>query len=78
MLHKPSDGQQVFEVSIYNREVRSLVKENQSHSLFDDHWADSHKHDVCACDESEARRLVASRYPPDDGFGIEAVTITAL
>ena len=77
MLHKPSTGQQVYEASIYNKEVRSLVKENQRHALFDDHWADCQRHDVCACDEGEARRLIAERFPSADGFVIEAVTVSA-
>ncbi|MEK9754436.1 MAG: hypothetical protein VW338_14680 [Rhodospirillaceae bacterium] len=76
MLHKPSDGENVYEISIYNKEVRSLVKENQSHKLFDDHWADSQLHDVVATDEEEARRMVDERYPESDGFVIEALTIT--
>jgi hypothetical protein len=76
MLHKPSDGENVYEISIYDKEVRSLVKENQSHKLFDDHWADSQLHDVVATDEEEARRMVDERYPESDGFVIKAVTIT--
>ena len=60
MLHKPCDGEQVYEVSLYNKDVRSLVKENQRHDVFEDHWADSQKHDVVACDEAEARRMVAA------------------
>ncbi len=77
MLHKPCDGEQVYEVSLYNKDVRSLVKENQSHDVFEDHWADSQKHDVVACDEAEARRMVAERFNPDDGFVIEGVVLTA-
>lgn len=78
MLHKPCDGEQVYEVSLYNKIVRSLVKENRSHDLFEDHWADSQKHDVVACDEAEARRMVARRFKSDDGFVIEGVVLTAL
>ncbi len=78
MLHKPLDGEFVYEVSVYNKDVRSLVKENQSHTEFDDHWADSQRHDVVATGEDEARRLVDERYPESDGFVIEAVTQTDL
>ena len=78
MLHKPCDGEQVYEVSLYNKDVRSLVKENQRHDVYEDHWADSQKHDVIACDESEARRMVAERFKPDDGFVIEGVVLTAI
>jgi hypothetical protein len=70
-------GQRVFEVSIYNKEVRSQVRENQSHLYFDDQWADVRVRDVVARDEAEARRLIAEHFPPDDGFVITAVILTA-
>ncbi len=67
---------QVYLVKLYNKVVRALVKENQSHSLFEDHWADVHTHDVVAATEDEARRKIAQRFPPDDGFVIEQVMPT--
>lgn len=76
MLRQPTEGHQVYEVSIYNRDVRRLVKENQSHRFFDDHWADTQLHDVLARDEGEARALIELRFPPDDGFVVENVTET--
>ena len=78
MLQAPIQGQHVYEVSIYNREVRSLVKQNQSHLFFDDQWADKHIHDVVALDEDHARLLIAERFPPDDGFIIEDVVQSAI
>jgi hypothetical protein len=78
MLQLPTAGQQVYEVSIYNKEVRSLVKENQSHLFFDDQWADVHVHDVMALDEDHARQLIAERFPPEDGFVIEGVSPTRI
>jgi hypothetical protein len=76
MLQLPTAGNHVYEVSIYNREVRSLVKENQSHLFFDDQWADIQVRDVMARDEDHARTLIAERFPPDDGFVIEGVIPT--
>jgi len=64
---------QVYLVKFYNKVVRALVKENQSHSFFEDHWADVHTQDVTATDEAEARKKIAKRFPPEDGFVIEAV-----
>ncbi len=78
MLRQPTEGHQVYEVAIYNQEVRALVKQNQSHRFFDDHWADVQLHDVLARDEGEARALIARRFPPDDGFVVEKVCETRL
>ena len=78
MLYKPCQGEQVYEISLYNRVVRSLVKENQSHELYNDHWADSQKHDVVARDEIEAMRMISERFDTDDGFVIEGVKVTTL
>ena len=71
MLQMPNNGRKAFEVALYNKEVRAMVKENQSHSYFDDYWADVQKRDVVARDEAEARLLIAERFPPEDGFVIE-------
>jgi len=73
MLHLPDTGHKVFEVAIYNKEVRALVNKNQSHSYFDDQWAKVQVRDVVARDEGEARTLIAQRFPPRDGFVIQGV-----
>ena len=77
MRHPTRDGDKVYEVAIYNKDVRSLVKQNQSHKLFDDSWADAQVHDVVARTEGEAREAIADRFPPGDGFVIERVVKTA-
>ena len=76
MLPQPMAGQAIFEVCIYNKDVRALVKENQSHTFYDDHWADTQVHDIMAHDEGEARALIERRFPPEDGFVIEALTVS--
>jgi len=73
MLQHPVNGQQVFEIAIYNKDVRALVKENQSHTLFDDLWADLQLHDVTASSERAARSMISKRFPAEDGFIIEHV-----
>ncbi len=78
MLQTPCNGHKVFEIAVYNQEVRTLVKANQSHSFYDDNWADTHLHDVLAKDEVEARELIENRFPADDGFVVESVNQTAL
>jgi len=78
MLQVPTAGTQIFEVSIYNKEVRSLVKENRSHLFYDDQWADVRVHDVLAEDEDQARALTVERFPPDDGFVIDTIVPTSM
>ena len=65
---------QVYLVTFYNKVVRALVKDNLSHSFYEDHWADIHTQDVDAGSENEARTKLAKRFPPEDGFVIESVT----
>ena len=77
MLQDPMDGERVFEVSIYNKLVRSLVKENRSHDVFDDHWADLRIQNLIAQDEYDARRMICERFPECDGFVIETVKLTS-
>ena len=78
MLQNPMDGERVFEVSIYNKLVRALVKENQSHDVFDDHWADLRIQNLIAKDEYEARRMFCERFPESDGFVIETVKLASI
>jgi len=78
MLQVPTAGTQIFEVTIYNKEVRSLVKENQSHLFYDDQWADVRVHDVLAENEDQARALIAEHFPPDDGFVIGTIVPTSM
>jgi hypothetical protein len=73
MLRQPFGDQTVFEVTLYNREVRALVKDNQSHLLFEDFWADAQTRDVVAGSEQEARSVIESRFPEDAGFVIQDV-----
>lgn len=78
MLQAPCNGDKVFEIAIYNQEVRTLVKENQSHMFFDDHWADIKLQDVLAPDEIQAREMIEHRYPSNDGFVVESINVTSL
>jgi hypothetical protein len=73
MLQIPESGHQVFEVRIYNKEVRAMVKENQHHHFFDDQWADVHVRNVTARDEAEAISIISKRFLREDGFMIELV-----
>jgi hypothetical protein len=76
MLHLPNSGHRVFEVALYNKEVRRLVARRQRHSFFEDLWAEQQRRNVVARDEVEARRLISERFPPEEGFVIEGVFVT--
>lgn len=73
MLPMSEPYRRPFEAAIYNREVRIAVKNNLSHAIFGDHWADRQLHDVLAYDENEARTLIAERFPAEQGFVIEGL-----
>jgi hypothetical protein len=73
MLHHPRDGHHAFEVTLYNKDVRALVKDNKAHRFFEDRWADETLQNVVARDEAEARRLIAERYPPEAGFVVQSL-----
>lgn len=76
-LDCPRPGSSPFEVRLYNKEVRALIKQNRQHEHFDERWADLNAQVVQAQDAAEARRLAARRYPPDQGFVIFSVTAVA-
>lgn len=75
MLHHGANGQTVYEITLYNEEVRSAIKDNRSHAFFSDHWAEFKVRGVLAQDEREAQRLVAERYPPADGFVVQELAV---
>ena len=75
MLQPSKNGTNTYEVSIYNRDVRAAVKGNESHIFYGDQWADLQFQDVQAQSETEARKLISRRYPPDQGFVIEELTV---
>ena len=50
--------QTVFQVELHNQAVRECVKENRSHEIFDDRWADVQTHEVAAKDEYKALAMI--------------------
>jgi len=77
MLRHSSSDKIAFEVFLYNRDVRAAVKENRSHDLFGDHWADVQVQDVMAESEDQAKRLISNRYPPEQGFVVQQLSVVA-
>lgn len=74
-LYCPRPGHSNFEVTLHNRDVRSLLKDNGHHSLYADLWADDQRTIVEARDAGEAHAIAARRYPPEMGFVISRVTM---
>ena len=75
MLQPITNGSNAYEVSIYNRDVRAAVKDNESHVLYGDQWADLQFQDVHAESEKEALKLILRRYPPENGFVIQDLNL---
>lgn len=73
MLQRATNGRKSYEVTLYNRDVRVAMKDNVSHLIYDDRWADTQTQDVLACDEVEALTLINMRYPPDKGFVVQNI-----
>ena len=76
MLQLPDNGNQLFEVRIYNKKVRALVKQNQHHHFFDDQWADVHFKNVTASDEATAISMISKNFLKEDGFVFELISQT--
>jgi len=73
MLHLPNDGYKIYEVALYNEQVRALVDKKRQHDYFSKHWANIQVRDVVARDEAEARTLIAERFPVEDGFIVKGI-----
>jgi hypothetical protein len=76
-LYCPRPGFHNFEVRLYNRDVRALLKDNRAHQLLCEQWADDHVQVVEARDAGEARSIAARQFPPEKGFVISAVASIA-
>lgn len=74
MLHLPTNGYKIFQVQLYNEQVRMMAKLRQRHIFFDRSWANAQMRDVVARNEAEAWSLISERFPPEDGFVIESIT----
>jgi hypothetical protein len=74
MLNLPNNGYKIFQVQLYNKQVREMVRRRKRHSFFDRLWARPQVRDVVARDEAEARALITERFPPEDGFVVERIS----
>ena len=74
MLQHPTAIRKAFEVTIYNKHVRIAIKNNQSHDIYNDRWADPQNQNVMASDEIQAMHLINLRYPKQDGFVVQKLS----
>ena len=75
MFAVATGNQKTFEVGIYNKDVRTCVKENVRHLDFGDEWADVHYQNVVADTEAEALTMITDRYPPEKGFVVTSLAV---
>ena len=58
----------IFEVGVYNREVRQLVEIGASHPMYNDSWADLSWIEIRADDLESAKRRARVKFPEAQGF----------
>jgi len=63
----------LFEITIYNKEVREKVEADEHHSRFRDSWADFQYIEISATDEEDARARIEEMHPSVQGFVIDDV-----
>lgn len=72
-LNVPRDGCSKFSVAVYNAAVREAVKQNRTHHVYDDKWAERRHLEVVADTPEEARKRVVEQHPASEGFVVEDV-----
>lgn len=64
----------IYEVVMYNTEVRAAVDFAESHPRYDDGWADSRYIELPAKNVKSVIKKIRSKYPRRRGFKITAIT----
>ena len=67
----------MFEITIYNKEVREKVEAGEHHSRFADSWADFQYIEIEAANEKQARARVEEIHPSVQGFVIDDIRKTS-
>ncbi|WP_428246408.1 hypothetical protein [Ferrovibrio sp.] len=71
----PAPDDKVFNVAVFNQEVRRAHMMGQKHRNLDDKWAEINHEEVSAANEDAVRKKMLRKYPPERGFVIESVTL---
>lgn len=64
----------IYEVVMYNTEVRAAVDFDEPHPRYDDGWADSRYIELPAKNIKSVIKKIRSKYPRKRGFKITAIT----
>ena len=64
----------LFEVVMFNTEVREMIENEQHHPRWDDGWADNRYIELPALNVRSVIKKIRSRFPRGRGFKILAVT----
>ena len=65
----------MYEVTIYNKQVRDKVADGEHHAQFTDDWADFRYVEILAMNEDQARARMKERHPPEKGFVIDNIVL---
>jgi hypothetical protein len=65
----------LFEVTIYNKEVREKVEVGEHHSRFNDSWADFQYIPIRGNNEDQARARIEEMHPNNQGFVIDDISM---
>ena len=63
----------MFEITIYNKEVREKVEAGERHRRFPDTWADFQYIEIAADNEEQVRAKVEVMHPGVQGFVIDDI-----
>ncbi len=63
----------MFEITIYNKEVREKVEAGEHHRRFPDKWADFQYIEIAADNEEQVRSQVEVMHPGVQGFVIDDI-----
>ncbi len=67
-------GFTVYEVAIVNQEVCDAVSEGRRHPNLSDSWAEVNYFEIKAMSKEDARKRMANRYPPSQGYVIKDIS----
>lgn len=65
-----------YEITLYNKQVRSKVEAGEHHQQFQDAWADFRYIEMTADNEDQVRDRIERKYPETHGFVIENIRRT--